>query len=87
MEITSVNVRLMENTGKLKAVCKVVMDDELAIHELKIIEGIHGLFIAMPSRQVKDEYFDIVHPVTNTMRKKMEAAIFKAYEAELARVE
>ena len=80
MEVTNVKVRLMENTGKLKAVCKVVLDEELAIHDLKIIDGINGLFIAMPSRQFKEEYFDIVHPVTNTMREKMERAIFKAYE-------
>lgn len=80
MEITNVKIRLTENTGKLKAVCKVVLDEELAIHDLKIIEGVNGLFVAMPSRQFKEEYFDIVHPITNTMRVKMEEAIFKAYE-------
>lgn len=80
MQITDVRVRLLNDSGKLKAVASVSFDDEFVVHDLKIVEGVNGLFIAMPSRRAKDgEFKDICHPINNDMRTKIETAIYKVY--------
>ncbi len=78
--VTDVRVRLLNDSGKLKAVASVSFDDEFVVHDLKIVEGVNGLFIAMPSRRAKDgEFKDICHPINNDMRTKIETAIYKVY--------
>ncbi|MDO5716410.1 MAG: septation regulator SpoVG [Tissierellia bacterium] len=86
MQITDVRIRKIEDGGKLKAVASVAFDEEFVVHDLKIIEGVNGLFIAMPSRKIRDgEFRDIAHPINNDMRSKLEKAIYEAYEAEMAK--
>ena len=81
MKITSVNVRKIENEGsRMKGIASVLIDDCFAVHDIRIIEGDNGLFIAMPSRKNADgEYHDIAHPINAETRKEFEDAIFEAY--------
>lgn len=83
MKITDIRVRKLqgENTTKLKAYVDITLDNELVIHELKVIEGENGLFIAMPSRKMPDNsYKDVVHPITSDLRNEITQAITKAYQ-------
>lgn len=85
MQITSVNVRKIEKEGsRMKGVASVLLDDSFAVHDIRIIEGDNGLFIAMPSRKTATGgYRDIAHPINPDVRKMFEDAILKAYnEAE-----
>ncbi|MBE6160947.1 MAG: septation regulator SpoVG [Firmicutes bacterium] len=81
MEITSVNVHKIEREGKrIKGLATVVVDDSFAIHDIRIIEGDNGLFIAMPSRKTPTgDYRDIAHPINPDVRKMFEDAIFEEY--------
>lgn len=68
MEITDVRVRKVTKEGKMKAVVSITIDDEFVVHDIKVIEGEKGLFIAMPSRKASDgEYRDIAHPIKDTL--------------------
>lgn len=81
MKITDVRIRKITDGGKLKAVGSISFDDEFVVHDLKIIEGVNGLFIAMPSRRTKDgEFRDVCHPITSDFRTKVEEAIYNAYK-------
>ena len=82
MKITSVNVRKIEKEGsRMKGIASVVLDDSFAVHDIRIIEGEKGLFIAMPSRKATDgEYRDIAHPINPEVRAMFEEAILDAYE-------
>lgn len=85
MQITSVNVRKIEKEGsRMKGIASILLDDSFAIHDIRIIEGDNGLFIAMPSRKTATGgYRDIAHPINPDVRKMFEDAILKAYnEAE-----
>ena len=85
MQITSVNVRKIEKEGsRMKGIASVLLDDSFAVHDIRIIEGDNGLFIAMPSRKTATGgYRDIAHPINPEVRKMFEDAILKAYnEAE-----
>ena len=85
MQITSVNVRKIEKEGsRMKGIASVLFDDSFAVHDIRIIEGDNGLFIAMPSRKTATGgYRDIAHPINPDVRKMFEDAIIKAYnEAE-----
>ena len=84
MKITSVNVRKVEKEdSRMKGIASVLLDDCFAIHDIRIIEGDNGLFIAMPSRKNADgEYHDIAHPINAETRKMFEDAIFEAYNKE-----
>jgi stage V sporulation protein G len=83
VEITKVEIRPMKDEGNLKAFCSVVFDDVFIVHSVKIIQGKESLFVAMPSREVKNgEFRDTAHPIDNDFRLRMEAAILaKYYEA------
>ena len=71
----------MTEEGKMKAIVSVTFDDEFVVHDIKIIEGLNGLFIAMPSRKMADgEFRDIAHPINSETRNKIQEAIFKKYE-------
>ena len=74
----------MTKDGNMKAVASVTLDNEFAIHDIKIIEGENGLFIAMPSRKTPEgEYRDIAHPISRESREVLQQAIFEAYEKVL----
>lgn len=81
MEITSVSVRKIEKEGsRMKGIASVLLDDAFAVHDIRIIEGDNGLFIAMPSRKTATGgYRDIAHPINPDVRKKFEDAIIAEY--------
>ena len=82
MQITDVRVRKVAKEGKLKAVVSITMDDEFVVHDIKVIEGEKGLFIAMPSRKAADgEYRDIAHPINSDTRNMIQTLILEQYEA------
>ena len=81
MEITDVRVRRVAKDGKMKAVVSITIDKEFVIHDIKVIEGDKGLFIAMPSRKSADgEYRDIAHPINSETRTKIQDLILAKYE-------
>ena len=82
MKITSVNVRKIEQDGsRMKGIASVLLDDSFAVHDIRIIEGDNGLFIAMPSRKTAlGKYRDIAHPINPEVRAMFEEAILEAYE-------
>jgi len=81
MNITDVRVRKIGGDGKMKAVASVTFDDDFVVHDIKVIEGQNGLFIAMPSRRTPDgEYRDIAHPINSDMRGKLQEIILEKYE-------
>ena len=84
MKITDVRVRKVEKEGKMKAVVSITIDDEFVVHDIKVIEGEKGLFIAMPSRKAVDgEYRDIAHPINSATRDHIQNLILDAYEKAL----
>ncbi|MBE6065564.1 septation regulator SpoVG [Clostridium cochlearium] len=81
MEITDVRVRKIATEGKMKAIVSVTFDNEFVVHDIKVIEGQNGLFIAMPSRKTPDgEFKDIAHPINTETREKIQSAILEKYE-------
>lgn len=84
MNITDVRIRKVEKEGKMKAVASITLDGEFVVHDIKIIDGEKGLFIAMPSRKTGEgEYRDIAHPINSETRESMQKLILKAYEKAL----
>lgn len=84
MQITDVRVRKMTKESKMKAVVSITFDDEFVVHDIKVVEGEKGLFIAMPSRKAADgEYRDIAHPINSTTRNSIQDIILEAYEKSL----
>lgn len=85
MEITKTTIRKTFNEGNLKAIVSIVLDDCLALHDIKVIDGNSRMFVAMPSRKGEDEiYRDIVHPMCAETRNRFEQEILDAYERYLA---
>ncbi|WZL80842.1 septation regulator SpoVG [Vallitaleaceae bacterium 9-2] len=81
MEITDVRVRKVAKEGKMKAVVSITFDNEFVVHDIKVIEGEKGLFIAMPSRKALDgEFRDIAHPINSETREKLQKSILEKYE-------
>ena len=88
MEITDVKIRKIISEGRLRAVVSVTIDDMLAVHDIKIVQGDERLFVAMPSRKDENGTFrDIVHPISPSARKLFEENILEAYERQLAVIE
>lgn len=84
MEITDVRVRKVAKEGKMKAVVSITIDEEFVVHDIKVIEGDKGLFIAMPSRKSADgEYWDIAHPINSQTRERIQQMILEKYEDAL----
>lgn len=84
MQITDVRVRKVNKDGKMKAVVSITLDDEFVVHDIKVIEGEKGLFIAMPSRKAGDgEYRDIAHPINSAMRDRVQQIILEHYQVAL----
>lgn len=81
MKITDVRVRKVAKEGKMKAVVSITIDDEFVVHDIKVIEGEKGLFIAMPSRKATDgEYRDIAHPINSVTRDRIQTLILDKYQ-------
>ena len=81
MQITDVRVRKITKEGKMKAVVSITLDDEFVVHDIKVIEGEKGLFIAMPSKKATDgEYRDIAHPINSSTRENLQRVILESYE-------
>ncbi len=81
MRITDVRVRKLNKEGKMKAIVSITLDDEFVVHDIKVIEGEKGLFIAMPSKKASDgEYRDIAHPINSATRENIQKLILEAYE-------
>lgn len=84
MNITDVRVRKVNDEGKMKAVVSITFDEEFVVHDIKVIEGQNGLFIAMPSRKMGEgDFRDIAHPLTSETRNRIKEAIFVEYEKVL----
>ncbi len=85
MQITDVRVRKVAKEGKMKAVVSITIDDEFVVHDIKVIEGEKGMFIAMPSRKSTDgEYRDIAHPINSGTRDRIQSIILEKYEQAMA---
>ena len=88
MNITDVRVRKVEKEGKMKAVVSITIDQEFVIHDIKVIEGDRGLFIAMPSKRTSDgEFRDIAHPINSETRETIQKIILESYEKSLSEPE
>ena len=84
MQITDIRIRSVEKEGKMKAVVSITIDDEYVVHDIKIIEGEKGMFIAMPSRKAADgEYRDIAHPINTATRERLQSMILSKYQESL----
>ena len=82
MNITDVRIRKVSDEGKMKAVVSITFDDEFVVHDIKIIEGQNGLFIAMPSRKTANgEYKDVAHPISPEFRTELQDKILAEYNA------
>jgi len=88
LEITDVRVRKITDDGKMKGIVSVTFNNLFVVHDIKIIEGQNGLFIAMPSRKITEgEFRDIAHPINSHMRQILQDSILNAYEEALAKME
>ena len=84
MNITDIRIRKIEKEGKMKAVASITIDNEFVVHDIKVIEGEKGLFIAMPSRKATDgEYKDIAHPIRSETREKLHNMILDRYRKDI----
>lgn len=84
MTITDVWVRKITKEGKLKAIVSITLDDEFVVHDIKVIEGEKGLFIAMPSKKSADgEFRDIAHPINSSTRENIQSIILERYQKSL----
>ncbi|NLM51294.1 MAG: septation regulator SpoVG [Firmicutes bacterium] len=84
MEVTDVRIRKINNEGKMKAIVSITLDNQFVVHDVRIIDGNNGLFVAMPSKRTPDgEFKDIAHPITSKTRELIQTAVLNAYNAEL----
>ena len=88
MTITDVWVRKITKEGKLRAIVSITLEDEFVVHDIKVIEGEKGLFIAMPSKKTADgEFRDIAHPINSSTRENIQSVILEKYQESLAEEE
>ena len=84
MEITDIRLKKVAKEGKMKAIVSITLYNEFAVHDIKVIEGEKGLFIAMPSRKAADgDYRDIAHPINQSTRERIQSLILAEYEKAL----
>ena len=84
MQITDVRIRKISKEGKMKAIVSVTFDDQFVVHDIKVIEGQNGFFIAMPSRKTPDgDFKDIAHPINMETRTKIQDAVLEKYNETL----
>ncbi|ANU14680.1 hypothetical protein B481_2786 [Planococcus halocryophilus Or1] len=81
MEVTDVRLRRVQTDGRMRAIASITLDDEFVIHDIRVIDGNDGLFVAMPSKRTPDgEFRDIAHPINSSARTKLQEAVLTAYE-------
>ncbi len=81
MEITDVRLRRVNTEGRMKAIASITLDSEFVVHDIRVIDGNNGLFVAMPSKRTPDgEFRDIAHPITSSTREKIQSAVLAEYE-------
>ncbi len=81
MEITDVRVKIFDSENRLKAIAAITIDDCFVVHELRVIDGKEGLFVAMPSRKMPNgEFKDVAHPINQETRDYIEGIVIEAYE-------
>ena len=84
MNITDIRIRRLEGSGKMKAIVSITIDDEFVLHDIKVVDGEKGLFIAMPSKKTADgEYRDIAHPIKTETRNRIQQMLLDKYQEEL----
>ncbi|WP_342513928.1 septation regulator SpoVG [Sporosarcina sp. FSL K6-1522] len=80
MEVTDVRLRKMETDGRMRAIASITIDDEFVVHDIRVIDGNEGLFVAMPSKRTPDgEFRDVAHPINSNSRTKVQEAVLAAY--------
>ena len=83
MEITDIRIRKMDGDSKMKAIASITIDEEFVIHDIKVVDGEKGLFIAMPSKKTSEgEYRDIAHPIKTDTRNRIQTMILDKYRQE-----
>ena len=81
MEVTDVRLRRVQTDGRMRAIASITLDNEFVVHDIRVIDGNAGLFVAMPSKRTPDgEFRDIAHPINSGTRTKIQEAVLKAYE-------
>lgn len=81
MQITDVRLRRVNTEGRMKAIASITIDSEFVVHDIRVIDGNNGMFVAMPSKRTPDgEFRDIAHPISSTTRDKIQAAVLAEYE-------
>jgi len=86
MRVTDVRIRKMNHEGKMKAIVSITLDEQFVVHDVRVIEGNNGLFVAMPSKRTPEgEFKDIAHPITSQTRELIQAAVLTAYSLELGK--
>lgn len=84
MEITDVRLRPVQSEGRMKAIASITIDNEFVVHDIRVIDGNNGLFVAMPSKRTPDgEFRDIAHPISSSTREKIQNAVLKVYEQSM----
>ena len=85
MEVTDVRLRRVNTEGKMKAIASVTFDDEFVVHDVRVIDGNNGMFVAMPSKSTGDGEFRVIdNPINSATREKIQTAVLEAYEAREA---
>jgi len=85
MEITKVSIRPVE-MNKVKAIASITIDDQFVVHDLRVVEGDKGLFVAMPSRKLPSgDFRDIAHPINSETRERIQEAVIAEYKQQLGR--
>jgi stage V sporulation protein G len=81
VQITDVRLRKVNSEGRMKAIASITIDDEFVVHDIRVIDGNNGMFVAMPSKRTPDgEFRDIAHPISSETRDKIQSAVLTAYE-------
>lgn len=81
MEVTDVRLRRVQTEGRMRAIASITLDNEFVVHDIRVIDGNTGLFVAMPSKRTPDgEFRDIAHPINSGTRTKIQESVLKAYE-------
>ena len=80
MEVTDVRLRKVETDGRMRAIASITLDNEFVIHDIRVIEGNDGLFVAMPSKRTPEgEFRDVAHPINSGARTKIQDAVLETY--------
>lgn len=81
MEVTDVRLRRVNTDGRMKAIASITIDHEFVVHDIRVIDGNNGMFVAMPSKRTPDgEFRDIAHPISSATREKIQLAVLAEYE-------